>query len=177
MHTVALLCRLVAVATTVSAGSAVAQSTTTRQTVVTQSVTQIPMNHGLQEGCVLHDRENPATAAFFGLQVKNARSVKNTPHIVVTGFVNMKTESERALSPARGSGVRTGDIVLSFAGCPVSYGRQFIDLLWRFTPGNTAVIKIERAGQVHAFMITSVNIPASLAPEYPPQESSTVYWR
>lgn len=169
-----------AAVTTVLTGCAVAPSISParyKEPLLTQAVPLVPVNHGLQERCVLHERDNPVRTAFFGLQVANVRSAKNIPQVVVTGFVNIKAVDQNHLSPARGGGVQGGDIVLSFAGCPVSYGRQLVDLIWRFTPGNTAVIKVERAGQVQAILVTSTTVPTSWAPEYPPQQTLTNHWR
>lgn len=178
-HFTASVCA-VAVATTVLSGCAVTPSISSarhKEPLLTETVPLVPVNHGLQERCVLHERDNPVRTAFFGIQVANFRGAKNTPRVLVTGFVNIKAGDQTHLSPARGGGLQGGDIVLSFAGCPVSYGRQLVDLIWRFTPGNTAVIKVERAGQVQAILITSATVPTSWAPEHPPQQSLTNYWR
>lgn len=167
-------------ATTALTGCAVAPGDSPalhKESLLTQPVPPVPMNHGLQEHCVLHERDNPVRTSFFGLQVANSRSAKNMPIVLVTGFVNVKADDQTLLSPARGGGLEGGDIVLSFAGCPVSYGRQLVDLIWRFTPGNTAVIRVERSGQVHGILVTSATIPTSWAPPYPPQQPSTNYWR
>lgn len=179
MYSVSISAGLVAAATTMLQGCAITPNAIGRlnESLVTQTVPLVPVNHGLQERCVLHERDNPLKTAFFGLQVANARSAKNTPRVVVTGFVNIKAGDQNHLSPARGGGLQGGDIVLSFAGCPVSYGRQLVDLIWRFTPGNTAVIRVERSGQVHGILVTSATVPTTWTPEYPPQQSLNNYWR
>ena len=178
-HFIASVCA-VAAATTVLTGCAVPPSVSParhKEPLLTQAVPLVPVNHGLQERCVLHERDNPEKTAFFGLQVANSRSAQNTPRVLITGFVNIKAGDQTHRSPARGGGLQGGDVVLSFAGCSVSYGRQLVDLIWRFTPGNTAVIRVERSGQVYGILVTSLTVPTTWAPAHPPQQPSTNYWR